>query len=771
MSDICLEIDSEINELYAKTSVLQEFSNSTDSPLELRIYLYKNRKMLFDSFSAKIGKSIEVSSKVIKKEKAENKYTDSIASGNAAIFATEDEKRIIINMGNIPPKEKVIFKTKFIQFIEFSKKYEFELFRNLPIFEGKKSTFHNSNIKGKVFIKGMHQILNIEKEILMDSLNIIEEKYLDNENKNYLINYQIENLPKFNFYNLEYIPSSKIYFEFKINYPIIYCQNSSLEQKEKNYCIKYKYKKEKSGDDDLDIENSPRLFIFLLDQSGSMSGEPIEIAKQALKLFLQSLPVGSYYQLVGFGSNYVKYDKEPKEYTQKNISEALKTIEKLDANMGGTEIYDPLLNIYDSYETYDKIHLPKYIFLLTDGEIDNKESVIRIIEENNMKFWIYSIGIGNSYDKDLIKNAGIIGKGNYNFCENLENLNSVVVSEIRKTILPFIVDLNIKSNLEKKNIIKSSKIKNVIKENELITLNYIIDTKKAENKIEIDLNYLDHDKKKVKNKFYLIPEEIPKGEELSKLIMKDYILKNKELTEQEKKILSIKYQILNEYTSLFTEINLDKNISNEMKSQIIGDKGNNIILPFENNIGIKEPHKDDFVFAEDDDIYDFDPSKIVCEAYGEEEDIKNDLAFGFNPSKIRCECYIDNLIEEKDNKELIETKNNKKLIEEKENKELIGKEKIMKMINTQDFIQGFWEENTYTKIIKDKYLKEYNLLKGMKNIKISDRAAITILIILYIYKENPNLLNELFMIIQKAKIFIKKETKNSYDNIIKKLGI
>ena len=43
-------------------------------------------------------------------------------------------------MVKIPPKEKVIFKTKFIQFIDFSKKYEFEFFRNLPIFEGKQST-------------------------------------------------------------------------------------------------------------------------------------------------------------------------------------------------------------------------------------------------------------------------------------------------------------------------------------------------------------------------------------------------------------------------------------------------------------------------------------------------------------------------------------------------------------------------------------------------------------------------------------------------------
>jgi len=42
--------------------------------------------------------------------------------------------KIIINMGNIPPNEEVIFISEFIQFVESSKTYEFELFRNLPIF-------------------------------------------------------------------------------------------------------------------------------------------------------------------------------------------------------------------------------------------------------------------------------------------------------------------------------------------------------------------------------------------------------------------------------------------------------------------------------------------------------------------------------------------------------------------------------------------------------------------------------------------------------------
>ena len=46
-------------------------------------------------------------------------------------------------------------------------------------------------------------------------------------------------------------------------------------------------------------------------------------------------------------------------------------------------------NIYDSSEIYDKINLPKNIFLLTDGEIDDKEKTLALIEKNNSKFIIY----------------------------------------------------------------------------------------------------------------------------------------------------------------------------------------------------------------------------------------------------------------------------------------------------------------------------------------------------------------------------------------------
>ena len=103
-------LDTKINEFYAKTIITQKFLNSQNNPLELKIFLnQKKDNIIFSSFNCQIGDSIKVKSKIIKKEKAEEKYTDTISSGNTAIYVTYENNNIIINMGNIPSKTEVIF--------------------------------------------------------------------------------------------------------------------------------------------------------------------------------------------------------------------------------------------------------------------------------------------------------------------------------------------------------------------------------------------------------------------------------------------------------------------------------------------------------------------------------------------------------------------------------------------------------------------------------------------------------------------------------------
>ena len=299
-----------------------------------------------------------------------------------------------------------------------------------------------------------------------------------------------------------------------------------------------------------------------------MSGSPIRIASNALKLFIQSLPSKSYYQVIGFGSTFVKYDKIPKEYIQNNIDESLNLIGKLKADLCGTDIYSPLKDIYDSYELYDKIDLPKNIFLLTDGEILNKDKTLGLIEKNSSKFSVYSIGIGHGFDEDLIKNAGILGKGGYNFCYDINELNKIIAKEINKAISPYISKLNIKTTLDTQNIIKNNNnIPNIIREDEIINLNYITNNEKNE-AVKININYIEDDKNIEKN-YEIIPLEILEGEEFSKLIINNYLLNNSDLSKEEKIKLALKYQIFTNDTSLFAEVELSENISKEMKSKII----------------------------------------------------------------------------------------------------------------------------------------------------------------------------------------------------------
>ncbi len=77
-------------------------------------------------------------------------------------------------------------------------------------------------------------------------------------------------------------------------------------------------------------------YVFLLDRSGSMSGQAIEKAKEALILFLKSLPIDTYFQVVSFGSEDQKLFDTSQKNSNESISEAITRIGRMQADMGGT---------------------------------------------------------------------------------------------------------------------------------------------------------------------------------------------------------------------------------------------------------------------------------------------------------------------------------------------------------------------------------------------------------------------------------------------------
>jgi len=93
------------------------------------------------------------------------------------------------------------------------------------------------------------------------------------------------------------------------------------------------------------------MFIFVVDQSGSMSGQKMEITKRALELFLMSLPVGSRFDIVSFGTRheFLSQGQEGMEYNEANKSKAMTYVQDMYANFGGTNIANPMTDIFSKF--------------------------------------------------------------------------------------------------------------------------------------------------------------------------------------------------------------------------------------------------------------------------------------------------------------------------------------------------------------------------------------------------------------------------------------
>ena len=138
-------------------------------------------------------------------------------------------------------------------------------------------------------------------------------------------------------------------------------------------------------------------YIFLIDRSGSMNGVPIQLAVKALKVFLHSLPMGCLFNVYSFGSKYEVLFPESMEYTQDSLEMAVDVISSFSADMGGTEIFQVMKNIFSNPPKTNKDGglRERHLFLLTDGAVANTHQVIDLIKTNSENTKVHTFGIGS----------------------------------------------------------------------------------------------------------------------------------------------------------------------------------------------------------------------------------------------------------------------------------------------------------------------------------------------------------------------------------------
>jgi hypothetical protein len=81
-------------------------------------------------------------------------------------------------------------------------------------------------------------------------------------------------------------------------------------------------------------------FIFVVDCSGSMQGDnKIGLARQAMLVFLKSLPIDCHFNIIRFGSQYKSlFTEVTAVYNEENARKAEQLITDMKADLGGTEL-------------------------------------------------------------------------------------------------------------------------------------------------------------------------------------------------------------------------------------------------------------------------------------------------------------------------------------------------------------------------------------------------------------------------------------------------
>ncbi|GFI21877.1 hypothetical protein IMSAGC011_00650 [Lachnospiraceae bacterium] len=151
----------------------------------------------------------------------------------------------------------------------------------------------------------------------------------------------------------------------------------------------------------------PREYIFVLDVSGSMSGYPLETAKELIKNLVSDLRETDTFNLVLFSSDAIQMADKSVSANEANIKRALQMIDDQEGG-GGTELA-PALRKALAMPSGDNVS--RSIVVITDGYIYGEKEIFQIIHEHIGNTDFFPFGIGRGVNRYLIEGIAKTGQG------------------------------------------------------------------------------------------------------------------------------------------------------------------------------------------------------------------------------------------------------------------------------------------------------------------------------------------------------------------------
>ncbi|XP_005997077.1 von Willebrand factor A domain-containing protein 5A [Latimeria chalumnae] len=441
-----ISVDVEVKGYVADVSATLLYRNEQQTPLEVVFVFPMDPDSAVYGFSAKIGGK-EIVAEIQEKQEARDMYDDAISSGQEAFLLEEDENTDIFmcSIGNFPPNQEATLLISYVRELplEADGGVRFILPAILnPRYQpagavGPNVTADIPRVKEEEFpyklelsarVLHPYGVSNIQSNCSLTSLQYLSEDKTSAQvslTEGHKFDRDVELLFYYN----------------EVNQPSVILEEG-LQSADAGSLMR---------DPVLMLNFFPHFperlnlpprgeFIFLVDCSGSMDfassrhpGAPtrIESAKETLLLLLKSLPMGCYFNIYGFGSQFQSFFPESIVYSQDSMDKALKKVKTMAADLGGTEILAPLRDIYSKA---CKPGHPRELFVFTDGEAENTKDVIEEVKKNAANHRCFSFGIGEGASAALIKGIAEAASGTAEFITGTERMQAKVLRSLKQVL-------------------------------------------------------------------------------------------------------------------------------------------------------------------------------------------------------------------------------------------------------------------------------------------------------------------------------------------------
>jgi Ca-activated chloride channel family protein len=151
---------------------------------------------------------------------------------------------------------------------------------------------------------------------------------------------------------------------------------------------------------------TPKELVFVLDTSGSMSGFPVEKAKETMKLALDSLYPADTFNLITFAGDTHVLFPEPVPATRENLQKA-QTFLASRSGGGGTEMMKAIKAALDPSDAQGHVRI---VCFMTDGYVGNDMGIIAEVR-NHPNARVFAFGIGGSVNRFLLDKMAEHGRG------------------------------------------------------------------------------------------------------------------------------------------------------------------------------------------------------------------------------------------------------------------------------------------------------------------------------------------------------------------------